>query len=169
MRNWSVPGEHRELVQIGAIRVDTETLYEIDSFDIFVKPSINPILSDFFVTLTGITQEKINTEGVDFTVAWKNFTEWRDGAPAYSFGNDEEVIKENCTLCNMSYNQEGQFHDICVVFENNGISTKQYHSSTIVRAFGKEPVRPVHNALNDARCILDGLVLLQQYHGLAKI
>jgi hypothetical protein len=31
-RNWAGPGEFREIVQIGAVRIDAETLAEAESF-----------------------------------------------------------------------------------------------------------------------------------------
>ncbi len=159
-RHWNGPGEHRELVHLGAIRVDMTKPCETDSFEIFVKPRVNPILSSFFVELTGITQNIIDLKGVDFSVAWKSFIKWSRKDAAYSFGNDGEVLKENCMLASIPYHEDARFHDICAVFEKYGVHTNRYHSSTIVRAFGKEPRIGAHNALNDARSILDGLVLL---------
>ena len=44
--NWSREGEHRELVQIGALKISDGKI--IDKLDILVKPQINPILSDYF-------------------------------------------------------------------------------------------------------------------------
>lgn len=161
-RAWNGPNEHREIVQIGAVRMDTHALTEIDAFDIVIKPRINPNLSDFFVTLTGITQKLVNTAGIDFATALKNFEMWRNGDQAYSYGHDAEVIEENCRLCGVPFNSHEYFHDVRAVFEAHGIDTNQYHSSTIVTAFGKQPREGAHNALNDARSIFDGLVLLVQ-------
>ncbi|MCK4860258.1 MAG: exonuclease domain-containing protein [Candidatus Omnitrophica bacterium] len=160
-RGWSGPGEHRELVQIGAIRVNTQTLKETDSFEIFIKPSINPILAPYFIELTGITQKIVDEKGISFAIAWQRFIAWMGGDFAYSFGNDIVVIQENCKLFDVPLLvKRERFKNICNLFEKYGINTDQYHSSTIVRAFGKEPRSGAHNALTDARSILDGLILL---------
>ncbi len=161
-RKWSGPNEHREIVEIGAIMVDTSTLTEISSLDLYIQPKINPILSDFFISLTKITQQKIDVEGVDFSDAWKKFNTWRGDRPAYAFGHDERVIQENCKLYEMPYEYGGLFHNVRELFDAHGIDTSQYFSSTITRAFGVEPEGNAHNGLSDARSILRGLQLLQE-------
>jgi inhibitor of KinA sporulation pathway (predicted exonuclease) len=55
---WSAPGQFREIVQIGAVRVDAgDGFAEMAHFSMLVRPTINPELSDYFVTLTGITND----------------------------------------------------------------------------------------------------------------
>ena len=66
--NWSRPGEHREIVQIGAVKLDaTDGMVELDSFECLVMPKNNPILSDYFIELTGITQDRVDSHGVSFS------------------------------------------------------------------------------------------------------
>ena len=53
-RNWSLPDEHREIIQIGAVKIETEgDMQEINTFQILVRSLINPILSDYIIDLTG--------------------------------------------------------------------------------------------------------------------
>ena len=55
-RNWSGPGEEREIVEIGAVKLDgRNSLREISAFDMLVRPRLNPLLSDYFTGLTGDT------------------------------------------------------------------------------------------------------------------
>ena len=54
----------REIVQIGAVRLNPETLKPAAEFDMLITPRLNPILSDFFVQLTGITNEELAKRGV---------------------------------------------------------------------------------------------------------
>lgn len=157
-RNWSGPNEHREIVQIGALRVDSDRLTETDAFDVLVRPRKNPLLSGYFTSLTGITQERIETKGVEFPTAIRQFSLWCEGFPLYSFGRDGEVLEQNCTLVGIvSPIANSRFHNIRDVFQKFGVSTENYTSGTIVQAFGREPVRRAHNSLNDVRTILDGL------------
>lgn len=157
-RKWGGPNEYREIVQIGAIYVDNVTLTEINAFTCFIQPKMNPVLSDYFINLTGITQGVVDTEGVGFFEAIARFKEWSMETPIYSFGRDGRWVQENCTMLMIQnpFTLE-QFHNIRDFFKIHGISTDQYFSSTIIEAFGKVALRRGHDALNDVRTILDGL------------
>src|SRR5258708_3499146 len=95
-RGWKGPNEHREIIQIGALKVHGADLSEEDVFSRYVKPRINPRLSEYIIALTGITQEKINDEGVPFEIALEDFNRWSRELPLWSHGNDLPVMKENC-------------------------------------------------------------------------
>ena len=60
---WSRPGEFREVVQIGAVRLSPRTLKPVEEFEMLIIPRLNPVLSDFFVQLTGITNEALTRRG----------------------------------------------------------------------------------------------------------
>jgi hypothetical protein len=49
---WKGANQHREIVQIGAVRLDAQ-YRELASMALLVKPKINPVLSGLFCTLTG--------------------------------------------------------------------------------------------------------------------
>lgn len=160
-RRWSGPNEYRELVEIGAIAVSSKDLTELSSFDVFIRPEKNPILSDYFTQLTGITQSAVDADGVTLKTAIERFADWCGGLPLYSYGADERVLIENCALAGIPFPfPAGQFADVRAIFQRRGIPAERYTSGTIVRAFGEEPVRRAHRAANDARSILDGLRLL---------
>ncbi|MES2953585.1 MAG: 3'-5' exonuclease [Patescibacteria group bacterium] len=157
-RNWSGPNEYREIVQIGAIRIKGAAMLEVDSCLLYTKPLKNPILSAYFTELTGISQETVEKEGLPFAAALDRFKTWCGETTLYSYGNDGTILEENCVLIDTRNPfSPSDFSDIRTVFEQNGIDTKGYISSTIVRAFGKEPTRRGHDALSDARLILDAL------------
>ena len=65
---WSRPGEFTELVQIGAVRVNAETFAVEAEMDVLVRPRLNPLLSDYFTGLTGITNQDIAARGLDFVI-----------------------------------------------------------------------------------------------------
>lgn len=87
-REWSGPNEHREIVQIGAILSDRETFGERGSFNVFVKPVKNPVLSEFFTNLTGIGQERVDQEGVALQTALEKLRAWADEHEFFSYGRD---------------------------------------------------------------------------------
>ena len=158
-QRWSAPGEHREVVQMGAIRVDAATLDEIDAFSLYVKPKVNPQLSEFFVEFTGITQSIVDGEGVSFTEAFQRFCAWCEDLTLYSWGrNDDAVLRENCELNGIAFPlADTRFVDVKAVFKAAQIDISGYRSSTIIQAFGKEAPYRGHHGLNDARTVLLGL------------
>lgn len=164
-RGFTGPGEQREIVQVGALLIEkVNNLKEIDSFQAFVKPKINPKLSDYFVKLTNISQQEINQKGIDFPKALKDFYKWAKNYPLYSYSlEDRDVLMENCRIHKIvlpfnSYN----FFDVRAFFWQAGIPAEKYHSGNILRAFNKKPRSGEHNALNDAHSIIDGLRALDE-------
>lgn len=51
---------HHEIIEFPMVLVSTHTLEIVDSFQEYVKPELNPQLSDFCVKLTGITQKMVD-------------------------------------------------------------------------------------------------------------
>ena len=64
-RDWSLDHEHREVVQIGAVRLGAATLAELDAMECLVRPTFNPVLSDYFTGLTSITNADVARDGID--------------------------------------------------------------------------------------------------------
>ncbi len=164
-RNWSGPHEYREIIQIGAVLVETANFQELDFFNEYVKLVKNPKLSDYIVKLTGITQELIDDQGIPFAQALEKFFNWSGSYPMYTYGRDHEHLQANCELEGIPFPfEKNRFHRLRDVFENAGITTADYDSGYIVEAFGQKLSRPPHNALNDARTLADGLRALSKRH-----
>lgn len=164
-RNWSGPGEHRELVEIGAILVETDKFREAAELHSIMKPKLNPNLSDYFIKLSGISQEKVDN-GFDFPSVLRLFSWWCKDYPLYTFDRvgggqlfDREVLIENCDLWGVEFPFcLERFHNIKEIFDRYGYKVEQ--SGRAPSAFGiKLPARP-HSALNDARGLLIGLEAL---------
>lgn len=51
-----VVSDQMETIEIGLVVIDLETLEIVDEFQRFVRPRINPILTDFCKSLTSIQQ-----------------------------------------------------------------------------------------------------------------
>lgn len=156
--SWSRPNEYKEIVQIGAILVDTSQFIEIDNINLFVKPVKNPVLSDYFIDLTGIKQKDVDENGIFLKEAVLKFSSWCGFHQVYSYGGDEQIIEENCNLLSIPFLfNKHIFKDIRDIFQNHGIPVSQYNSGNIIEAFGKKSNLHNHNALNDVRILLDGL------------
>ncbi|PIR82618.1 hypothetical protein COU20_01500 [Candidatus Kaiserbacteria bacterium CG10_big_fil_rev_8_21_14_0_10_59_10] len=167
-RNWSGPGEHREIIQIGAIKVSATTLSETDSLLDYVRPEKNPELSDFIIQLTGITQTDIESRGIPFSQALKKLEEFIGGLRAYCWGRDIEVLKENCELLQVSTSLSSDHLTnlrplMAPIFLNLGVDIDAYSSGTLIQAFEDEPLLKAHDALNDMRNLLSAIRYVREY------
>ena len=105
-REWAGENECRELTRIGAIKADSDTLEEKASFDCIIKPTIHEKVSDYFIELTGLSNDRLSQEGIDFFSGVKSFFDFVDSAPAVSFGKDALVFLENFELKGFQYKAE---------------------------------------------------------------
>ena len=165
-RNWSLPNEDREIIQIGAVKIETTgDMREVDSFQILVRPLKNPILSDYIVNLTEITQEKVEKKGILFPLALSRFINFIGEHPIdiLSNGGDEEVIEENCQIHNIPFlSIFKKSTDLKIYFsEVLGISRKNCTSGMLPELFGLNNHEKQHDALGDARSILQALRYLR--------
>ncbi|GAA1280769.1 3'-5' exonuclease [Streptomyces javensis] len=98
-QDWSEPGQLREIVQIGAVRVSTGSSAGahsvVEEYEALVRPVVNPRLSPFFTGLTGIDQRTVDREGVAPAEAIGDFLAFCRGQSALSYGNDMVVLGEN--------------------------------------------------------------------------
>jgi len=164
-RNWSGPGEKREIVQIGAVKLAfDDDLTEIGAFDCYVKPQFNPILSDYFMNLTGISQAKVDSQGIPFEAALKRFHNFIGGdtRAICSHGGDEYQLSENCKIYGVSSPIEPAiFCDISQpIADYLGVERLHFCSGDLPEPFGLERPGDAHNALVDCRCISGALRVL---------
>ena len=157
-RGWTGPGEYKEIIQVGMIRVGPG-LIETASEKIYVKPVKNPILSDYIKNLTHITQEEIDTRGMSLAECVEKIHAFLGTDAAYSYGLDEVVVKENCDLIGISYTPGlGRILDVRdVIFPGLAaiqVSPEGYTSGTLIEAFGPAPNSAAHDAVNDMRNLL---------------
>ena len=103
-RSWSGKDEYREIIRIGAISIGLDSLQEIEALDVFVKPSVNPILSDYCTKLTDITNEQIQADGIELHEALHKFIGFVGKRNIFSYGLDIWVILENLRLNNIAFN-----------------------------------------------------------------
>jgi inhibitor of KinA sporulation pathway (predicted exonuclease) len=92
--DWSAPGQLREIVQIGALRLD-ERYTVVEEYETLVRPVANPELSPFLTELTGIDQESVDRDGAPPAEALSDFLAFCQGRSVLSYGNDMLVLGEN--------------------------------------------------------------------------
>ncbi|MDP6787892.1 MAG: 3'-5' exonuclease [Rhodospirillales bacterium] len=164
-RRWGAPGEYREVVQIGAVKLDGgSALGERESFDLLVRPRRNRVLSDYFIGLTGIDQARLDAKGVDFAEAFKRFSAFLGPprGPVLSAGYDGWILEENCRLCGMPFTLDrGRFFTITpMIVSALGVDEKYFMSSRLPELLDFPPPGRAHDAAGDARCIAEALRIL---------
>jgi len=173
-KNWSSQNQYRELIQIGALKINkvntinkenkiNTTIKIVDEFNIYIKPIINPKLSFYFKNLTKITQNFIEKNGIKFKDAinlFYDFCKDKNGNNynIYSYGNEFNIIKENLKLNNIKnqklYKWENHFFDIKPLF-NFVKDIDKYTSGTLYTAFKLKPKENIniHNSLWDSKSL----------------
>lgn len=148
---WWKPWQHKEIVQIGAIKLD-DTGNEVDVLSTFVIPKINPKLSNRFSKLTRIPQDDVNKYGIPFSEALQKFVEFSSGLKICAFDSDYLVFRENCIINNIDFPYSDQpFIRLCEYLEQWGIDRDKYLSGTLYKAVGARMDTKEHNALHDVR------------------
>lgn len=166
-RSWSDPGEHREIIQIGAVRVGA-ALIEMDSFLVYVRPEKNPVLSTFISNLTGITQNDIRRKGIPFLDGLEKLRQFIGTSQAYCWGKDVEVLQENCEIHGAPFSiplrQLTNLRPIMApVFAAANVDIDAYSSGTLIQAFSDAETRRAHDALNDMRNLLEAIRQVEKY------
>jgi len=153
---WQEKGKFQsEIIEIGAVKID-ENQQIVDEFNAFVKPVLNPELSEFCTKLTSINQEQIDS-AAEFAVVLGHFKTW--------IGMDEKYF-----LCSWGFYDKKQFtadcdlHKIDIAWLKNHMSIKHQHAGLkklkhpvgLGYAIGYEGMKfegKAHRGIDDARNI----------------
>ena len=158
-RRWSGPGEHKEIVQIGAVKVDAATLGEVASFAVLVRPVKNPGLSDYLVGLTRITNERVVREGVAFAEAIARFLAFVGDSALCCYGRDDRIIAANAEL--LGYDALWPKHIVGVNLKDwllsVGIQLTGVSSGQLAAHVGAKSEGVAHDALIDARSLAEAM------------
>ena len=162
-RGWSRPCEHREIVQIGAVRLSPD-LTETVALECLVRPTVNPVLSDYFVALTGIRNADLDAAGIELGAALAELE--RLAAPdalLLSNGADGAVVDESCALSDTeSPIPAARFVCIADLLRMSLGAPETIASSDLPAAVGAAMPGRAHTALADARAIALTLRTLRQ-------
>jgi inhibitor of KinA sporulation pathway (predicted exonuclease) len=158
---WLRPGEFRELVQIGAVKIDAETFDVLGELNLLVRPRINPVLSGYLTRLTGITNAALAERGLDFRDAHRRFVDFAGGGMICAFGRDDLVFDENVRLYAIAdAPQLPPYTNAIPLLIENGIDPRGFHACDVARLCGAPFDGREHDALEDARSVALGLKAL---------
>ena len=107
-----------EIIEIGAVKIIDGKI--VDSFDAFVKPVINPTLTDFCKTLTTITQEDVDS-AKSFPDVFRDFMDWI-GTTHFDYMSwgfyDKKQFIHHCKYHNLPYAWTENHDNIKLMFAN---------------------------------------------------
>lgn len=166
-RRWSEPWEHRELIQLAALKIEVRNTgcQTLESFSRHIKPTINPSLSQYVMDLTGISQTLIDQNGVSFSAAIDDFAKFCQGddVKLASWGNDQKVLAENADLNDITLDPKLLDHiDLSVPFRKLKQFNFQVCSGLLHKQVGLPMTGHIHNALHDVNSIVATLDFLLQ-------
>ena len=157
-RAWKGPGEHREIVQIGAVIINARDFTELATFSVLVKPVINPVLSSYFEKLTRITNERVQREGMSFAEAARRFMEFAGGRKSYCYGRDDLVIAENARLLGQEATWSfAKSKNLRHWLTEVGVPLSGIHSGELSAHVGSTSQGIAHDALTDARSLAEAV------------
>ncbi len=154
-RDWSLDHEHREIVQIGAVRLGAGTLDELDAMECLVRPTVNPVLSDYFTGLTSITNADLARDGIDLATGLSRLAALAEpDLTLVANGDDGAVVAENRELTGtpapLARDRFVCVHDALMA----ALGTPAKLASSELPAFlGETMPGRAHTALADARAI----------------
>ncbi len=153
-RQTGRPGENdlRQVVQIAAICYDHSAGKELSSFNVFTSPPYTKELPNFFIELTGITQEQVDEKAIIFPVALEKFVKFCADVSIYTFDKDWYVLRQNCGYYDIDFPfEKAPFIRIQKSLKKWGLTQSEYSSGTLYKAAGLKMDGHVHNALHDVR------------------
>ncbi len=156
-RRWSGQGEYFEVVQIGAIILELEpNLTEVAAFEVLTRPEFNPVLSEYFTELTGITNADLDTGAVSFGAGFDQFVQFCAGTNrVVCNGWDYRVLHDNCTWRGVDWPFDaGSFGNLRPLFEKRvGTANNAAWSSKMPESLGLPAPGGAHTGLGDVRAI----------------
>jgi inhibitor of KinA sporulation pathway (predicted exonuclease) len=164
-RNWSGPGEYREIIQIGAVRLDAAGFELLTVFDRLVLPVQNTVLSDYIMKLSGLTNERLQAEGVSLEVALAEFEVFVGARPLWCNGTDAVVLRDNCLLqslqCPIATGCIGNLRPLLV--SATGLPASQLMSCELPALVGIDRARDHHHTgVGDAIAIARAISVLRK-------
>jgi inhibitor of KinA sporulation pathway (predicted exonuclease) len=148
--------EKMEIIEIGAVYVEGERFDEISEFQTFVKPSINPIISDFCSKLTHIKQTKIDA-APSFGDGFQKFINWIGDNPfrLCSWGDfDYQLFCHELKRCSMEWPEAFLGHINLKKVYADVYNTRQLGLRGALQKQGMSFEGAHHRGIDDARNIV---------------
>ncbi len=151
----SLPAAEMEIIEIGAVMQNAQTLELDGEFQTFIKPVRHPRLTPFCTQLTTITQSQVDN-APDFPEAFSEFHAWVQEFPRSlfcSWGNyDRNQLQQDCAQHDIEYPFTGHMN-IKAEFSSAIGSRKRFGLGDALRQLGLTFEGQAHRGIDDARNI----------------
>jgi 3'-5' exoribonuclease 1 len=145
-----------EIVEIGAVTVEAQSLAIVDEFQSFIKPVRHPVLTEFCKSLTSITQAQVG-RAPGYVEAIAMLKQWLSNYPNAVFGSWGDYDRNQ-------FQQDSKFHNVPFPIAYPHVNLKQRFSDTqglpkrygmaqALQLAGIELAGTHHRGIDDARNI----------------
>ena len=115
---------------------------------------MNPVLSEYIVALTRITNERVAVDGVDFVSGVRAFLAFAAGRSLFCYGRDDKVIVANAKLLGVREVWPAvRAFDLKDWLLRVGIPLAGIHSGALAAHVGGISQGVGHDALTDSRSL----------------
>ena len=129
---------------------------EVAAFEVLTRPEFNPVLSEYFTELTGITNADLDTGAVSFGAGFDQFVQFCAGTNrVVCNGWDYRALHDNCTWRGVDWPFDaGSFGNLRPLFEKRvGTANNAAWSSKMPESLGLPAPGGAHTGLGDVRAI----------------
>lgn len=152
----SLPRQRMEIIEIGAVMVETASLRIVDEFQSFVRPVRHPRLTAFCTRLTSISQAQVDA-APGFAEAAAALKAWRGGFADVTWGSwgdyDRNQLQQDCDFHRVPNPVEAPHRNIKRLFAEREGSGRKFGLGAGVRRVGLEFAGTHHRGIDDARNI----------------
>ncbi|WP_198000313.1 3'-5' exonuclease [Gimesia alba] len=150
----SVTRNEMEIIEIGAVIVDRDSLSAVDEFQTFIQPVRHPQLTPFCTELTSIQQSEV-ADAPQFPAALSLLTEWMASyAPALfcSWGDyDKSQFQQDCRYHQIPYPFPSAHLNLKKQFSRAQGYPKNYGMARALKLAGISLEGTHHRGIDDAR------------------
>ena len=166
-QNGHISRSTMEVIEIGAVVIDTESFDILETFQGYIKPVINPRLTDFCIELTGITQNIVQ-EAPYFYETLSTFGEWLNSFKCLNFWGswgayDKNQIEQDCTRHNQDNPLSALKHYNLKTAYAAALNTRSKGMANAYKEIGQELIGRHHSGVDDAVNIARLLKLAPQF------
>ncbi|NHZ40738.1 3'-5' exonuclease [Massilia aquatica] len=154
--NGSVPRDHMEIIEIGAVMVDGASLAAVDEFQTFIRPVRHPQLTPFCTTLTSIEQKDVDSAPL-FEEAIGQFKTWlyqyRDFVFCSWGDYDLKQLHQDCAFHKLPYPISASHANLKRLMAERQKLSKKPGLGEAIRLAGMKFEGDHHRGIDDARNI----------------
>ncbi len=148
----AVPRAESEIIEIGAVLVEADTLRAVEEFQTFVRPILHPTLTAFCTELTTITQADVDSAPTFPDVA-PELAAFGQGAIFCSWGNyDRNQLEADARRHDIAMPLPGPHMNLKDVFARAVGGRRRGNRNALARV-GLEASGTHHRGIDDARNI----------------